>query len=167
MVDIITRGALDCDGDLYKLQSPYIPCLKCGMCCKGYLVRISLIEAKRIADGLGIAWRYFQNRYVTECWDGADSYYINQCDGVCVFLKPSGIRSTVCLVHSFKPSACLEWTPSLSRRQCKSGLVRYWGLTVDHTGELIGPEERLREFHSFLESLAAGGETDANLRVRV
>ena len=149
---IISKGDLNGSESQQKPPYSHIPCLQCGICCEGYLVRLSLIEARCIADGLGIEWRHFQNKFVTECWPGANSFYLNQRDGVCVFLKPSGVHGTVCLVHSFKPSACREWTPSLSRRQCRAGLNRYWGLTVDSTGELRGSEDKLQDFRSFWES---------------
>ena len=162
MVDMITKEVLDVGESRYKPQYPYIPCLCCGMCCMGYRVCLSLAEARRIAEGLGVAWHEFQDRYVTKCWTGADSFYLRQCDGVCVFLKQRGSHRTVCLIHSFRPSACREWTPSLYRRQCQVGLTRHWGLRVSSSGEIQGPEEKLQDFRSFWGSLD-GRETDADL----
>ena len=37
------------------LSSPLIPCFRCGVCCTRYQVRLSLVEARRIADQL-IFW---------------------------------------------------------------------------------------------------------------
>jgi hypothetical protein len=52
-----------------------------------------------------------------------------------------------------KPAHCREWTPSLYRRECRDGLAKYWKLTVSPAGQLEGTEEKLRDFHSFVESL--------------
>ena len=58
-----------------------------------------------------------------------------------------------CLVHPFRPSSCRDWTPSLCFRDCQAGLTKHWGLSLSSSGRLQGPEEKLRDFHSFLESL--------------
>jgi len=167
MDEVIAEGLLQGGERRYKQGDLFIPCFRCGMCCTGYRVRLSLIEARRIAEGLGVAWHEFQDRYVDRRWLGADSFYLRQRDGACVFLKQRGSHKTTCLIHSFKPSSCREWAPSLYRRQCQTGLSRHWGLTVSSSGQLQGPEEKLREFRSFLESLMIGGETDADLRVEM
>ena len=86
---------------------------------------------------------------------GTDSFLLRHWNGACVFLERIEARKlTRCLIHSFKPSACREWTPSLYRRDCQEGLIKYWGLTVSPSGQFEGSQQKLPEFYSFLESLA-------------
>jgi Fe-S-cluster containining protein len=78
-----------------------------------------------------------------------------------VFLEQvKGSNKTSCLIHNVKPMACLEWTPSLYRRECQEGLVKYWSLTVSPSGQLEGSEEKLRDFNSFLETPRFSGDPD-------
>lgn len=142
------------------LQStdPFIPCFRCGVCCIGHRVRLSLMEARRISDGLRIAWQESEDRYVHQLWPRAEAFFLRQSHGACIFLKfeQDGYEAS-CLVHSFKPSACWEWTPSLYRRECQAGLSKFWRLTVSPSGQLQGSHENLRDFHSFLGSLVLEG----------
>jgi hypothetical protein len=71
---------------------------------------------------------------------------------------------THCLIQPFKPSSCREWKPSLYRRECREGLVKYWQLTVSRSGQLGGAQEKLRDFHSFIESLMITERTDACIK---
>ena len=136
------------------LSSPLIPCFRCGVCCTRYQVRLSLVEARRIADQLSIAWPEFQDRYLDQCWPGVVSFLLRQRGGTCVFLKcEEGNHKASCLVHRFRPSSCRDWTSSLCCRDCQAGLTKHWGLSLSPSGQLQGPEEKLRDFHSFLESL--------------
>ena len=134
-----------------------IPCFRCGVCCSRYRIRLSLVEARRIANGLGLAWNTFLDRYVEQLWPRAQDFFLRQRNGVCIFLEHGeGTKTTSCFIHSFKPAACLEWVPSLYRRECQEGLARHWGLTVGSSGELQGAAERIEHFQLFLKSLAEG-----------
>lgn len=147
-----------------KHGNALIPCFRCGVCCMRYEVSLSVVEARRIADGLGITWGEFLDRYVDQRWPSAESFLLRQRNLACIFLEHTeGTNKTSCLIHSFKPSACREWMPSLYRRECREGLNRYWGLTVDLSGELQGPRERIRCFESVVESLMVAGGSDAHL----
>ena len=135
--------------------STVIPCFRCGISCTRHQVRLDMIEAKRIADGSGLALEIFADTYLDQHHPEARSFLIRQRDGACVFLKRvKADKRANCLIHSFKPSACREWTPSLYRRECPEGLVRHWGVTVNSSGQLHGPEEATQAFRLFLESLA-------------
>jgi len=138
---------------------PLIPCFRCGVCCTRHQVRVNVVEARRICDGLGLRWHEFLRDYADPRWPGADSFVLRQQDEVCVFLKNTNIPyQKICLIHMFKPSACREWTPSLYRRECHKGLLRYWELTVSSEGELQGDDKRILGFQHFLESLTAGND---------
>jgi hypothetical protein len=133
---------------------PFIPCLRCGVCCTKYQVQLDLIEARRICHGLGLSWYTFLGNYIEPHWTRADSFLLRQQDGVCVFLKRTNEPyRTTCLIHAWKPSACREWTPSLYRRECQEGLLRCWGLIVTPQGEIQGSDERIRHFQLFTELL--------------
>lgn len=139
---------------LVEQAEPRIPCFCCGICCRRYRVRLSLIEGRCIADGLGLTWNEFQGKYIEEHWPSDDTFFLRQNRGVCCFLEnATGGNQTSCSVHPFKPCACRDWTPSLYRRDCQEGLAKYWGLTVGCSSELKGPEERIERFLSFLASL--------------
>ena len=134
-------------------EEPTIICFRCGECCIKYQVRLSLIEAWRVVDYLGLAFDEWLDVYVDKDWRSTESFVLRQRDGACVFLKPAeASKKTSCLIHHVKPSACREWIPSLFRRECREGLSRYWGLTVSSLGQLEGAEEKLRDFYSFLKS---------------
>jgi len=138
-----------------------IPCFRCGVCCTRYQVCLSLVEARQIADELGFAWDDWLDRYVDQSWPGVDSLLLRQCEGACVFLEHvEGSNMTHCLIQPFKPSSCREWKPGLYRRECREGLVKYWQLTVSRSGQLGGAKEKLRDFHSFIESLMVAERTD-------
>jgi Fe-S-cluster containining protein len=133
-----------------------IPCLRCGECCRRYQVRLDLPEAERIAGELGLALDAFRERYADRRWPGEKSILVCQENGCCPFLDRSGESGDeLCGIHFFKPSSCREWTPGLDRRECQDGLARRWGVSVDSSGELKGPDERMRDFRLFMDSLAS------------
>ncbi len=137
-----------------ELGEPLIVCFRCGECCIRYQVGLNLMEAQRIADDLRLSLGVFLERYVDKRWHGLESFLLRQLDGACIFLEHTkGNKKTTCLIHRVKPAHCREWTPSLYRRECRDGLAKYWKLTVSLTGQLEGTEEKLRDFHSFIESL--------------
>jgi Fe-S-cluster containining protein len=139
---------------------PAIPCLRCGECCRRYQVRLDLPEAERIAGELGLALEAFRDRYADPRWPGEKSVLVRQENGSCPFLDCSGESGDdLCVIHSFKPSSCREWTPGLDRPECQAGLARRWGITVGSLGELKGPDERMRDLRLFIDSLASDRRT--------
>jgi len=148
-------------------DQPFV-CFRCGICCNRYQVLLSLTEACRISGDLGLPLSVFLGRYADQHWYGLDSFLLRQHDGACVFLEHTeDNKKAICLIHRVKPPACREWTSNLYRRECREGLTKYWQLTVSPSGELEGAEEKLRSFHSFIESLMIAEETDANTRMSV
>jgi hypothetical protein len=144
----------------------FIPCFRCGVCCTKYQVLLNLVEGRAIADGLGVAWDEFVDRYLDQYYPGAEGFLLRRQYGACVFLEHvEGGKLARCLIYSFRPVACREWTPSLYRRECCEGLTKIWGLAVDSLGQLQGPGEAIQDFHSFLESLARAEEGSCKTRV--
>ena len=157
-----------CVGENVEKETGIISCFRCGVCCTGRQVRLDLMEARRICDGLGLNWYVFLSNYTDPKWSGNDSYLLRQQDGACILLKNTDIPyCKVCIAHMFKPSACRDWSPSLYRRECQQGLAKYWDLTVDTDGKLHGPDEQIQRFRLFLESLTTAGGFEASEEAEV
>lgn len=126
-----------------------IPCFRCGVCCMKYSPRVTAAEAEHIADSLGVSLEVFLERYVDDSWFEPGYYLLDNQDGACIFLSESeDARIKFCRIHSIRPQVCREWQPGLDRKECLEGLEKCWGLTVDSSGQLRGPEDKLREFRS-------------------
>ena len=135
-------------------EEPSATCFRCGLCCTKYQVLMGLMEARAIADELGLSFEKFVEGYIDPAWPGERDFLLRHQDGHCVFLNRTNEgRESRCSIHRVKPRACLEWTASLFRKECREGLARYWGLTVSVAGNPEGPEANLKEFNAFLESL--------------
>lgn len=136
-----------CGGENAEKETGIIPCFRCGVCCTGRQVRLDLVEARRICDGLGLNWYVFLSNYVDPKWSGYGSFLLHQRDGACILLKNSDVPyCKVCIAHMFKPSACRDWYSSLYRRECQQGLAKYWGLMVNNEGKLCGSDEKIHRF---------------------
>jgi len=139
--------------DLELSKSPVL-CFRCGECCAKYQVLLNFDEAQCIASEFGISFEVFVDKYIDHRWNSADSLLVDQRDGLCVFLERNKITSkTTCIIQRVKPVICRQWTAGVSRRECREGLAKYWGITVNRDGLLEGTEERLRDLSSFVESL--------------
>jgi Fe-S-cluster containining protein len=132
----------------------FIPCFRCGVCCKKYHARLSLAEAREIANRLGIAWAEFSETYLENRWPDAQSFTVGHRNGSCMFLRDNDGFKSSCAIHAFKPLSCREWNPSLFRKECQEGLRRNWGLSVSPSGRLEGADDNLRDFRLFLQSLS-------------
>ena len=108
-----------------QLELP-MECCRCGVCCTEYQVNVSLAEGQHIADRLGLAWKEFLESYADNSWPGVDNFLLRKRDGACIFLERiKGSKVTSCRIHAFKPSPCIDWAPSLYRRECQKGLANY------------------------------------------
>jgi len=147
-----TRGLLQTGED--KPEDGSVTCFRCGVCCVKYQVNVSLIEARHIADELGLDRDKFVELYTDPRWPGTNSLLLRRDDGGCIFFRPSdGGREGSCTIHAFRPDSCRDWTPGLYRPECRDGLAKYWGLAVDSRGNPAGDEERIKCFQSFLRLL--------------
>jgi Fe-S-cluster containining protein len=86
-------------------------------------VRLELVEARRIADELGLSWEEFRDKYLDDRWPGAESCLLRHGDNGCIFLvmRNNDIRAE-CRIHSFRPSSCRDWTPGPHRPECREGM---------------------------------------------
>ena len=153
----IKPGTSESTGLVPEKEESSIPCFFCGVCCTKYRVNVSLVEARCICEGLGLNWYIFLGNYIEPSSAGADSFYLRQRDGACIFLKKRRGKHyrTSCLIHAWKPATCREWTSSLYRKECREGLLKYWGLTVTPEGQPQGTDERIQSLQLFLRSLGA------------
>ncbi len=101
---------------------PPIECFRCGICCLRYQPPLMSDELETIAAGLGMSATDFLAKYAQLTYVG---HLLRRSEGRCVFLVyEEGGDKASCGIHSFRPEACRNWVPSLSRRECQEGLTR-------------------------------------------
>jgi Fe-S-cluster containining protein len=131
-----------------------LQCFRCGECCRRYQVLLEKGEAESLAEYLGLKLPELKELYTDTRWPGRDKYLLRQGETGCPFLRQQG-REFLCAVHEIKPQSCRDWTPGLDRRECREGLMGYWGLTTNPRGEIEGPAEKIKEFQDFLRGADA------------
>lgn len=109
--------------DSSKKSDKEIPCFRCGLCCYLYQPRLDEAEAMSLAERLGVSFEVFLQKYAYEFPAKSRSYYLRRHRGSCVFLRKQRGR-TSCLIHPFKPKACQDWEPHLSRPECIEGMKK-------------------------------------------
>ncbi len=130
-----------------------LPCFRCGVCCRKYQVRLAPGEIAVIARVLKITEAEFIKKYTDPRWPDENSYLIAHQDGACAFLKTeSNGKTTSCIIHSHRPQDCRDWTPGLSRPECRRGLAD-WGLSIDSEKTITGSSDKIRVFYEYLDSL--------------
>ena len=131
-----------------------IPCFYCGICCIDYQPHLDLTESQNIADHLGIALQQFFDDCTDPRWPGTDTHLLLHKDGACLFLEQKeGKAKWLCRIHDFKPDCCRKWAAGPEKKECREGLNRYWGLSIDDSGNLTGSSKNLECFQIFLKSL--------------
>jgi len=135
-----------------QMSLSLIPCLRCGTCCSKFDVRVTGEEAEIICERIGITREEWINSYIDKRWPGTDSFILKRINKRCTFLKQNDDQN-LCSIHSFKPGLCVEWEGGIHRAECRDGLQRRWGITVDHDGNLIGTLATLQRFRAFVESI--------------
>jgi len=129
-------------------------CFRCGICCSGYQVQMSVPEAKELADRLGVGWQSFSDNYLDHRWPGRDTVVLRHDNFKCIFLdQEPGCVFGLCRIHQFKPIACMAWRASPDRKECRQGLSRYWNLTVNEFGKLQGSPDDIKCFRTFVRSI--------------
>ena len=147
-------GDLNTKQNCCNLDISNIPCLRCGNCCSKYQPRLSLSEARIIADKLGLSWERFLVQCTDPRWPGTQSFLIRHRKDICWFLHVSvDKKQSLCLIHAFKPACCQNWEAGLTRSECQDGLKAKWGLTVDSSRRICGPQQKIEAFERFIQSL--------------
>lgn len=131
-----------------EIKSDY-QCINCGTCCSKYLIRPGYLEARKIADGLGLQWDEFLQIYSDMSWPGPDKITFKRPGGRCVFLVQENEYTFKCGIHSFKPRGCIEWNADFHRPECQTGLKKYWDININSAGELVGSDEAIKKFLLF------------------
>jgi Fe-S-cluster containining protein len=132
-----------------------IPCFCCGVCCTGYQVHMELEEAHTVANRLGLEWQTFLDDYSDPRWPGTRSVLLRHSLYGCLFLdQPEGSPFGLCRIHSFKPQCCRDWQARLWKKECRQGLSKFWGLSVDDNNQITGSPEAVQVFQTYLKTLS-------------
>lgn len=146
-------------GQVYSLGKAVtpIPCFRCGLCCRGFLVKLSSADIRLLSRGLGISGREFRSRYVKKTLVGP---LLRQTGDRCVFLDHGERAATGCSVYACRPEVCRNWVPTLSRPECLEGLRR-----ITKEDELLLPANiySSAEDSSGLCSIIAAGPSERRL----
>ena len=126
------------DGTEYKLGNGWlqIECFRCGICCARYRPKVTPMEIKRIARNLVMSTDAFSSTYVRAV-PTKEAYILQSSADTCPFLhREEGATKAACSIHTIRPKACRNWTPSLSRPECREGLAK-----LKASGELLLPQD--------------------------
>ena len=135
-------------------RSDVFPCFCCGICCSDYQPHLDLAESRNIAQHLGVSLQQFYDDCTDPRWPGTETHLLLHKDGACLFLeRKEGKAKWLCRIHDFKPDACRQWAAGLEKKECREGLNRYWGLSIEDSGKLAGSSEDLECFQNFLKTL--------------
>ncbi len=135
---------------------PEIPCFQCGVCCVKWQPLLSPGEQHKLAQDIGVSLATFKRKYtraypVRRGW----RQLITADHGGCVFLVYQGDRAA-CSIHPVRPAVCRDWTPTLEKKECLTGLqtLATGGfLTLDALYD--DPNDK----RQFLEMLLSGKES--------
>jgi Fe-S-cluster containining protein len=132
-----------------------IPCFRCGICCTCYQPPLTVKEIDSIASALGISRSKCISRYAVKV-PIKEGYLLKNTRKGCVFLAWDADGKARCTIHPSRPKACREWTPSLSRPECREGLAK-----LKSEGQIMlleelfpSPEEK-KKLHLALEQGAS------------
>ena len=100
-----------------------IPCFRCGICCTCYQPPLTAEDIDRIASALGISRSKCVSKYAHKA-PIKEGYLLKHTKRGCVFLAWDADGKARCAVYSSRPKACQDWTPSLSKPECREGLAR-------------------------------------------
>ena len=98
-------------------------CLRCGNCCTQHPAFVSPEEIRRINTYLGITADEWRRLYAGEGADYHNHFPVRQINGTCVFLKKHGSKYS-CAIQPVKPECCINWEPSLDKKECREGMER-------------------------------------------
>jgi Fe-S-cluster containining protein len=112
------------DGHKYSFgeKADPLPCFRCGLCCTGYLVKLTSRDIRALSHHLGITTSGFVREYTRRIPLGL---VLKQTDDMCVFLSyEQDTTSAGCAVYASRPEVCQSFVPSLHRGECLAGLKK-------------------------------------------
>ena len=139
------------DGSEHKVGDSLsqIECFRCGICCVRYRPKVTLKEMGRIARKLGMSINAFSSTYVRAV-PTKEAYILQNSADTCPFLRwDEKDAKATCSIHAFRPEACRNWVPSLSRPECREGLAK-----LKAGGELLLPHDMYKSGRD-IEKLSA------------
>jgi len=118
-------------------QTP-IPCFRCGICCTRYQAPLTPQDIDNIASTLRISRSKCISRYALKL-PIKEGYLLKRTEKGCIFLAWDADGKARCTIHPSRPKACREWTPSLSKPECREGLAN-----LKSRGQIMLLEELFR-----------------------
>ena len=103
-------------------QTP-IPCFRCGICCTCYQAPLNPEDIDNIASALGISSSKCISRYALKV-PIKEGYLLKRTEKGCIFLAWDADGKARCTIHSSRPLACREWSPTLGKPECLEGLAK-------------------------------------------
>ena len=104
-------------------EQPPIPCFRCGVCCTCYQPPFTSEDVDNIASALGISTSKCISKYAVKV-PIKEGYLLKHGEKGCIFLAWDADGKARCTIYPSRPKACREWTPSLSKPECREGLVK-------------------------------------------
>jgi len=157
MQDCLQMG----DGNSHVVGETWTPveCLRCGICCTLYRPRVAIEEMERIAQELGMLKQAFMSKYARLISEKG-TYILQNDEDKCPFLSwDTETNKGTCTIYSFRPEACRNWVASLSRPECREGLLR-----LRTAGKLLLPDE-IYSSDSEVEKLYSAIVTDSGTKL--
>ncbi len=104
-------------------EQPPIPCFRCGVCCTCYQPPLTSEDIDNIASALAISRSKCISKYGVKV-PIKEGYLLKTTRKGCIFLARDADGKARCAIYSSRPKACREWTPNLSKPECREGLAR-------------------------------------------
>jgi Fe-S-cluster containining protein len=109
---------------------------------------------RQIAAFLGINMETLRAEYTDPRWPVPGKFLLKHRDnGGCIFLIHRG-KEALCSIHVAKPTACRDWSPALSRKECSQGLSQVWGLAANENGDICGSIPDKAAFAEYLKTFS-------------
>ncbi len=146
--------ASDTDGVQRIAEEPVdLLCIRCGVCCDVYQVRITRAEAELIAHHMGVEYWDWVGRYCDTRWRDPRSHLIRHDEKGCVFLNGARREGALCGIYEVRPYSCRAWSAGVFKPACQEGLRRFWQVEVSNDGQLEGSDQSLTRLRRFMAQL--------------
>jgi Fe-S-cluster containining protein len=112
-----------------------IPCFRCGICCTCYQAPLTTEDVENIASALRVSRSKCISKYAVKV-PIEEGYLLKHAEKGCVFLGWDEDGKARCTIYPSRPKACREWTPSISKPECRKGLA-----TLKSDGQIMPLKE--------------------------